>query len=62
METEERRVQVVYEMEMIMGSAISNLCSCLTTTPQVRTHSYCFSVEESTSSLLQEVTKQNTSK
>lgn len=35
-----------YEMEMIMGSAISNLSICLPMTPQVRTHSDCFRAEE----------------
>lgn len=44
MGTEECRVEAVYEMEMIIGSAISNLCICLSMTPQVRTHSYCSSV------------------
>lgn len=44
MGTEECGVEAVYEMEMIIGSAISNLCICLSMTPQVRTHSYCFSV------------------
>lgn len=46
MGAEERRVWVVYEMEMIIGSAISNLCICLPMTPQLRTHSYCSSAEE----------------
>lgn len=60
METGECRVYVAYEMDMIIDSAISNLCICLTMTPQVRTHSYWFSAAESISLLLQEDMKQKT--
>lgn len=62
MEKEECKLSVAYEMKMIIGNVIINLCICFTMTPQVRTHSLCCSKDKRISLLLQEDMKQKPSK